>query len=444
MRRLLSGIATHILDRRNWIEAGTHPAAWLLWLVVIVAVCIPAARGRGSNSVTQVYRDAATAWIDGRSMYPPADRVSGDGWIYPPLSVMVFVPKAFIERGVDALARPHVGEERAATIRVAVGDVLWRVFSGAVLVLSLRRLARLLCARGHGEYFFMMTLLAIPASLGSLYNGQVNVLMAGAIVMGFVGIAERRWWSGAAWLTLAVVCKPAGVVGVLLAGALWPGQMWRLVPTVIAAALLPMLMHAPAYVLSEYRAAIETIRVASGLDSRTFADLGGMLTTLGLWPGALAMTAIRVAIALGTLGLCWSAVRRLGPVYGAAMTMVLCAASMLLLSPRTEGNTYVLLGPGVGMLGALCLLAEPPLKRAIMGYSLVIVSIVLGVAHAVSPALLGTTNDSVLRPVCAIVVFGCVAMLTLIGGGGLPRPGSSRRVAKPDHAPSRQPESSPA
>lgn len=428
MQRLFLGIAAHILDRRNWIEAGTHPAAWLLWMLVIVTVCVLAARGQGANSVTQVYRQATSAWIEGRSMYPPTEQINGDGWIYPPPTVMVFMPKAIIERGTRAVVAPHLGNERAAAVAIATGDVFWRVVSGMILALSIFRLSRLLCARGHGEWFFMMTLLAIPASLGSMLNGQINVLMAGAIVLGFVGIAERRWGWACVWLTLALVCKPAGVVGVLLAAALWPRQMWRLVPLIALALLLPMSMNAPAYVLSEYQAAAEAISVASRLDTRVFADLGGLLTSLGVFPGGAAMTVLRVAVSLIVLLLCWCALRRLGPVYGAVMTMVLCAAAMLLLSPRTEGNTYVLLGPGVAVLAAMCLLAEPPLKRTIMGYTLVGVAIVLGMAHAISPMLLGSSNDSALRPAGAIVVAACAAILTLVGAGGLPGVRAKRRT----------------
>jgi len=77
-------------------------------------------------------------------------------------------------------------------------------------------------------------------------------------------------------------------------------------------------------------------------------------------------TILRLVAALGTLALCWQSRRRHDAVRSAAYVFALSVAYLMLFSPRTENNTYAMLGPAIAVfsLGRISLSSGPGGPRA--------------------------------------------------------------------------------
>lgn len=402
-------VARHVADPRRWLDPGTVPAAWAVWAVVLVVTVAMGVAKPDRNSVTGNYRAAADAYIDRTPMY----REGGDGWLYPPSSAVAFVPFAMPARWIEGRAG------------LAVSEGLWRAFCAGLLAWSVWRLSRVPKQLGWpagakagvwggqaGDLFFVMTLLTIPASLGSLQNGQSNVPMAAAFALTAAATAERRWWAAAVWAVVALLCKPSSVVLLLLVGAVHPWTVgWRLGVMLVGYVAMPLALLDWSYAVELTRQGVSKVLEAGEFVERRFADaVGAVETVVGARPPAPVMTGVRLAAAAATLGLCWWAARRLGPARAAVAMLALSASYVLLMSPRTEGVSYVLLGPPVALLAGWTLLVE---RRRAMGWTLVVVAtVVLGAAHVLLPP-----KDYVLRPLGAAVVWGVVAW-RVCGAGG--------------------------
>jgi hypothetical protein len=350
---------------------------------VLVAVKLDA------NSVTANYRLAALAWLEGRPMYAPG----ADGWLYPPQSAMLYVPFA----APSMLGAPGL----------VVGECLWRVACVGLLALGVFRLSNLLNTRPAtpSSWFFVMTLLTLPGAIGSLRNGQANVPLAATIVLTFEALARARWWGGVGWAILGLMTKPLGVVTLLLAGAVHCTRLWWRMAMGVALFLLLPLLHADrTYAVGQYREGIAKMGEAAAFDGRRFADLGGMLATFGLDPPAWIMTAVRGAAAVAVLGVVWLAQRRMPPQLSALVAVVLTAGYLVLMNPRTEGNSYVLLSPGAAAMACMALFAGrgPAGRRVgVTAWMLVGACVLLGTAHLFN---IGVGKDYWIRPLVAIVL----------------------------------------
>jgi alpha-1,2-mannosyltransferase len=68
-------------------------------------------------------------------------------------------------------------------------------------------------------------------------------------------------------------------------------------------------------------------------------------------------TGLQLVFALGTLFISWIGLQRGGPRQGVWILTAFAACYMMLFSPRTEANTYVVLVPFVALSAAIALLA---------------------------------------------------------------------------------------
>ena len=118
------------------------------------------------------------------------------------------------------------------------------------------------------------------------------------------------------------------------------------------------------------------------------------------------MTALRVAAAAATLVLGWLARRRFGPERGAVFLLALGAGYILLWNPRTEGVTYLILVPALGVLADRALAAD---RRSPAGWLCVAIALVLAVSHLLTP---GKYNPW-MRPAVTLVFLAYVVTLVL-------------------------------
>jgi hypothetical protein len=310
--------------------------AWLGWLalVLVTAAMIMA----GSNrSVVSAYRTAALNWFAGQSLY---DGLGVGGFTYLPQAAILFAPFALLPQ--------------------TMGEVLWRLVNTGVFALGLRSFAGLGQERPGKNLFPLMTLVAIPLAWDCARNGQATLIMTGFMLLAIVDIARCRWWRAVLWLSLSVAMKPLSLVLVLLVMAIDRPMTWRLLAGMAAVALFPFFAQNPAYVLQQYTAFLNNSTTAAhvGVVVQGWTSPFSALRLAGVELTEQVQTAVRLVAAFGTLALCFLARRRSKENRSAIMVYSLAALYLILFSPRTENNTYAMLGPSIAVFLALAFLVE--------------------------------------------------------------------------------------
>jgi hypothetical protein len=353
--------------------------AWTLWIAFTLGVTALVVLERERRSVTPVYREATEAWLAHRPLYGPGIH----GFLYLPSAALLYVPFTW---------PPGLW-----------GGVVWRGVGLAVLATGVWRLAAL-GGDGRGRRFLVLTALTLPILASSARNGQMNVPMAGLMAHAAADLAAAAWWRAAAGLALALALKPTVLPFALLAGALYLPVSWRF--GALAAVVLagPFAAAEAGYVEAQYAGFVEKLRVAGTPPPGRWQDVTGIPRALGYEPPAELMTALRLGAAAATLGLGWLARRRFGPEGGAVFLLALGAGYILLWNPRTEGVTYLILAPALGVLADRALAAD---RRSAAGWLCVAIAIVLAVSHLLTP---GKYNPW-MRPAVTLVFLAYVAGL---------------------------------
>jgi hypothetical protein len=348
--------------------------AWLVWFAFLVGVTAVVLHEHERRSVTPAYRDAAQAWWARRAMY---DR-DVHGFLYLPPAAVLYTPFTWPPG--------------------AWGGLAWRWAGMAVLASGAWRLAGL-GAGGQGTRFLVITLLTLPSLAGSARNGQMNVPIAGLMAHAAVDLAGAGWWRAAASLALGIALKPTALPMAMLVAVLYPSASWRLVVLLAGVLALPLVTADAGYVWSQYTAFVAKMPAAGNPPPGRWQDLTGLLLAVGYDVPAAVVTALRLAAAAATLALAWWARRRWDAAGGAAAVLALGAGYILLWNPRTEGVTYVILAPVLGLFAAWALEATPrsPAVWVCTGTALV-----LGVGHLLTPGKWNTW----MRPAVTLLFLG--------------------------------------
>ena len=214
----------------------------LVWFLLCVGCCVRIFLQPLKGSVYSNYSQAGRAWVNGADPYD-IDREGGErvlpvmsGYRYsPPVSVL-FVPFSLFP-------------DRYA-------NVLWRMvsylgYSGA-LIWFLRVVLPGGAAMTDKEKA-LFWLLLIPLSLGSMNNGQANVLLMALMLAACAAVVEKRWNLSAAFLAGAVLLKLYPLAIAMLLIVVYPRQLgWRFLLALAIGLLIPFALQRPAYVLHQY------------------------------------------------------------------------------------------------------------------------------------------------------------------------------------------------
>lgn len=331
-------------------KRGPLVLALLIWLVTafVISGVVVSSHGKSNRrSVTPNYRRAVERWVNGRPLYidaedgDPNQPIAGSGFIYPPPSLIFFLP--FWGPFPDLVA-----------------DLLWRWIGMGVLAYSLWRLcethvrqtALLPASSVAATVFLILTVVTIPLSWDSFRNGQITVLMTGLLVLGTVALMEQRWWWAATTFALAVIAKPIALPLLLIAAVLRPVLLPRLLVIVGLLAVAPFAMQWPAYVVEQFVACRTMLqRVKEVGDHRDeWAQLFCALKVLRLvdvpeWLRDLARILMAGVSFLAAAWVRWRTPSARWPF--AWLTIATCY--ILLFNPRTENNTYALASPVYGL-----------------------------------------------------------------------------------------------
>ena len=284
------------------------------------------------HTVTPEYRQASQKWWAGtESLY----NMSQIGYLYLPHEAIIYTPYQLLPK--------------------RIGEPLWRWTGLLLLASGLWRVAGLLNANEHQRLFLAATLLVIPAALSSASNGQVNLPLAGLMLLTVAGIVETRWNLATLWLILAILLKPIALAPALLAAACFAPLRLRLVGGFILALAVAYIHPNAAYVTGEYRHFwAKFVLAGQPLVKDNFSDFFGMLWHWGVHPAPLIIAGLRAVAAMLTLIAAIFARRRFreDSLLAAFAVMLLATLFLMLFNPRTEENSYVMLAGFTALLAA--------------------------------------------------------------------------------------------
>ncbi len=317
-------------------------AGVVVWTVFNLVILVLVWLNPGGSSVVGTYRAGALGWWDGRDIFGPGV----DGFLYLPSFAVLFSPFAF-------LGAPW-------------GDILWRLVSVGALSLAVWRAMRLYLPARSFEAFGPALLLILPAGSAALRNGQATTLMLATMLFATLAIAERRWWRAAAWLALGFAIKPLVAVLLLLAAALYRPLAGRLLLCVIPVLVLPLLHPDPAAAWHLYGLCLSKLFTAAMPGPGGWSEITGLMNRFGLAAAPATLTLLRLATALGVLAIGYFAVRRQDGRIAALDVFALSICYLMLMNPRTEENTYIMLATTVGLFSVLLWLRENRPVRALL------------------------------------------------------------------------------
>lgn len=318
--------------------------AWFAW-GVLFAVTATLVLAGSRRTVTGNYREAAFLWFLGKDLYANAVR-TGHGFLYLPQAAILFAPFAWL---------PH-----------AAGEIAWRAVSIGAFAIGLRRYASLAGREGGAELFPLMTALSLPLAFSCARNGQSTVLISALMMLAVADLADRRWGRATAWLSLGLAFKPLVLVLTLLAGALHRPMRWRLLAGTAAVLAFPFLFQSPEYVASQYRSCVAGMQASARLGLTSYwAHFFGMLNVAGISVSPSVQTGVRILAAGGTLWLCHIAQKRCAAAEAGVWLYALSVCYLMLFNPRTENNTYAMLGPSIAAFCGMALLVERRPKVAL-------------------------------------------------------------------------------
>jgi hypothetical protein len=312
---------------------------WTLFnLVILVLVWL----NPGASSVVGTYRVGALGWWQGQDIFGPGEH----GFIYLPSFAVLFSPFAF-------LGAPW-------------GDILWRLVSAGALTLAVWRALRLYLPARSFDAFGPVLLLILPAGSAALRNGQATTLMLATMLFATLAIAERRWWQAAGWLCLGFAIKPLAAVLLLLAGVLYRPLAGRLLLCLIPVFLLPLLHPDPSVAWHLYGLCLSKLFTAATPGPGGWSEITGLLNQFGLGTPPMTLTLLRLATAMGVLAIGYLAVRRQDGKIAALDVFALSISYLMLMNPRTEENTYIMLAATVGLFAVLMWQRENRPVRALL------------------------------------------------------------------------------
>ena len=330
---------------------GARELGVLSWLAPILAITVLVALDPERRTVTPLYHAAAAAWWVGKDLYQ-----GPSGMNYLPQFAVLFSPFHWLP--------------------VPLGDILWRWCETASLAAGVWTFSKDLAENEKGvpemeeesgppllasRCFFFASLLAMPLCLAALRNGQANAMLAGLALCGSACLARRRWWAAAALLVLATGTKPLGIVILLLAAPVYAPLRLRLPAALAALALFPFVFAPPGYVIAQFHAFFANIGQCAAVHEDRFADIGGIVRTVGFEIPRRVSTGVRFAAGPGFLALWLASARRLREPFRAMWLLALGASYLMLFNPMNEANSYVILAPALG-LWAIAALSFPAMR----------------------------------------------------------------------------------
>jgi alpha-1,2-mannosyltransferase len=301
--------------------------AWSILAAVFLGMSVYLILNPTRTGVVLNYRFAATHWLDSTSMYPGGTH----GFLYAPPFAVLFSALNFL--------RPEV-----------LGEILWRALGVGLFAWGLWKLAGV-SSRQHGRIgtsdptFLCLVLLAVPASLASINNGQTNLLLSASLVLTALAIRYQKWMLAALLLSLSLVLKPIALAPWLLAFAVIPAMRRPLLLGIPGLVLVGFLHPNPSYAWGQWVEFFVKLSHSYTPENLRVSDIFGAVGKAGLEVPPILEKGIRAGACLGALIWVWCSYRFKGLTAASWSLWVSTALVFTVLNPRAETNSYVLISP---------------------------------------------------------------------------------------------------
>jgi hypothetical protein len=279
------------------------------------------------TGVVPNYRFASTHWWIGQSMYPGGTH----GFLYVPQFAVLFSLIDWI--------RPPV-----------LGEIVWRGLGFGMFAWALCRLGNLF-SHPDGRLgitahtFTYLALLAVPASLASLNNGQTNLSLSAVLVLLCLALREERWNLAATLLTIALILKPISVAPWLLVFAIFSRMRIPLLVGVLVMGLVGFVHPSPSYAWGQWVEFWGKLTHSYTPENLRVSDMFGMLEKMGFSNPLTFNSLTRMVAAGAALFFVGWKYRRGGSINGSWGLWVVTALIWTVFNPRAETNSYVLISP---------------------------------------------------------------------------------------------------
>jgi hypothetical protein len=335
-RRLLAGKALGGAD-----GPSLSACVALLWLALCLGCCVRAFLSPANHTVYHNYANAGRAWVAGTDIYDIALDHTGaviqrmSGYRYSPLVSILFVPFSLLPDAWGGVLW------RLSSFACFLGAFAW--FVGGVLP-GAERLGPLGTAA--------LWLLIVPLSLGSMNNGQANVLLMALLLASAAAAVTERWNLTACFLAGACLLKIYPVAVALLMLVVYPRQLgWRFLLALGIGLVLPLGFQSPGFVLEQYA---NWFQLLTTDNRRDFAMNEGyrdfyLLTRFFAAPLPPRLyLALQLAAAWAVAGVCLLGRLQRWPKKHLVQTLLaLGCCWMVVFGPSTESCTFILLGPAL-------------------------------------------------------------------------------------------------
>lgn len=279
------------------------------------------------TGVVPNYRFAASHWWAGASMYPGGTH----GFLYGPTFAVLFSPFHWLQP-------------------LVLGEIVWRFFGFGLFAWGLWKLAAIFTEENSGEgkrdaTFALLVLLAVPAALASINNGQTNLALSASLVLLCLALRSEKWHWAAAFCTLALVLKPIAVAPWLLVFVVFAPVRIPLLGGLAVGGIIGFLHPDPAYAWGQWVEFWVKLTHSYTPENLRVSDLFGLLEKAGC-PNPLALNSLSRAAASGAaLWFVFWKYRRGGCVSGSWGLWLATVIIWTLFNPRAETNSYVLASP---------------------------------------------------------------------------------------------------
>jgi hypothetical protein len=329
--------------RNRW-----NTLAWSILGFVFTGMAIYLILNPTRTGVVPNYRFAATNWWISESMYPGGTH----GFLYLPQFAVLFTPFNLIQPPV-------------------LGEILWRAMGFGFFGFALLRLAQIVSppthdsrspSSPHALAFFLLVLLAVPASLASINNGQTNLPLSACFVLTFLAIRDRKWATAAALLSVCLVLKPLALAPWLLAFAVFPSMRMPLLYGVPALLVIGMIHPNPTYAWSQWVEFGSKLSHSYTPENLRVSDVFGMLEKAGIPNNHFVNSISRALGSFAALAFVWIRFRQKGFAAGSWALAVVTVLILTIFNPRAETNSYVLVSPLLAYVAVSHLIAPSGTK----------------------------------------------------------------------------------
>ena len=295
--------------------------------LVFGGMCLYLVLNATRTGVVPNYRGASVHWWTAEGLYEAGTH----GFLYVPAFTVLFTPFNQIQPPI-------------------LGEIIWRLLGFSVFGYGLWKVANL-CSLPEEHRtlripaFAVMVLLAVPASLASLSNGQTNLLLSAVVMLAALALRNEKWDLAGFLLASAIVLKPISLAPWLLTFAIFKPARRALLLGMLGALAIGFMHPDIKYAWHQNISFLEKlVRCYTPVNMRV-SDLFGALQKLGVIASPGLEKGIRAAASLAALGFVWWRKGRAGYLGGSWAIWVASGLILTIFNPRVETNSYVIISP---------------------------------------------------------------------------------------------------